>query len=101
MPDWLRIEVAGGLYPTHIAHARHRIALRRETRTDQASHPPHTHLFTVRLWIEALGGGQTEQRVQLMSAVSGETRYFRDWPMLVAFVQALLPEKEHSHRMVG
>jgi hypothetical protein len=33
--------------------------------------------------------------------VSGEVRYFRDWPALVALVQAMLPKKEHSHRRAG
>ena len=63
---------------------------------DQAPQPPHTHLFTVRLWLEELGAGQTEWRGEVHHVVSGETRYFRDWPTLVALLQAMLPKKEHS-----
>jgi steroid delta-isomerase-like uncharacterized protein len=55
--------------------------------------PSGTHLFTVRLWLEHLGEGQTEWRGEVRSVVSGETRYFRDWPRLVALVQAMLPKK--------
>jgi hypothetical protein len=43
---------------------------------------PFSHLFTVRLWQEELGN------VQHVS--SGEVRYFRDWPTLITFLQALL-----------
>jgi hypothetical protein len=53
---------------------------------------PHTHLFTVRLWLEELGEGQTEWRGEVYHVVSGERRYFRDGPALVAFLQAMLPK---------
>jgi hypothetical protein len=53
--------------------------------------PAHrSHLFTVRLWAEELGDGQTEWRGQVQYVLSGETRYFRDWAALVAFVRAVL-----------
>ena len=43
---------------------------------------PLSHLFTVRLWQEELGNGQTEVRGKVQHVSSGEVRYFRDWPML-------------------
>jgi hypothetical protein len=50
-----------------------------------------SYLFSVRLWMEDMGDGQTEWRGQLRHVASGETRYFRDWLALVALLQALLP----------
>ena len=47
-------------------------------------------LFTVRLWQEELGNGQTEVRGKVQHVSSGEVRYFRDWPTLIAFLLALL-----------
>jgi hypothetical protein len=49
-----------------------------------------THLFTLRLWSEALGDGETEWRGKAQHVLSGEARYFRDWPALVAFLQETL-----------
>ena len=63
---------------------------------DQDQTPARTHLFTVRLWLEELGEGQTEWRGEVHYVVSGEVRYFRDWPTLVALVQAMLPKKESA-----
>jgi len=51
---------------------------------------PFSHLFTVRLWREELGNGQTELRGKVQHVSSGEARYFRDWPTLIAFLLALL-----------
>jgi hypothetical protein len=50
-----------------------------------------SHLFTVRLWAEELGDGQIEWRGKLQHVTSGEARYFRDWPVLIALLQAMLP----------
>jgi hypothetical protein len=55
---------------------------------------PHSHLFTVRLWVEELGDGQTEWRGQVQHVVSGEKRHFRDWSSLLAFLLAKLQELE-------
>lgn len=53
--------------------------------------PPHrSHLFTLRLWLEELGAGQTEWRGKVQHALSGQTRYFREWPALIAHLQAML-----------
>jgi hypothetical protein len=53
---------------------------------DSAKPAHYSHLFTVRLWAEELGNGQTEWRGQVQHVLSGETRYFRDWGTLVEFV---------------
>jgi len=58
---------------------------------------PQSHLFTVRLWVEALGDGQTEWRGQVQHVVSKEKQYFRDWPSLLAFLRAKLQELEGGH----
>ena len=52
----------------------------------------HSHLFTLRIWPEALGSGQTEWRGKIQHVTSGETRYFRDWSTLVAFLLEMLPK---------
>lgn len=49
-----------------------------------------SQLFMLRLWLEDLGGGQTDWRGKVQHVNSGETRYFRDWPTLQAFLENLL-----------
>ena len=63
---------------------------------DKTEHQLRTHLFTVRVWLEELGEEQAEWRGEVQYVVSGEMRYFRDWPTLVALLQAMLPKKERS-----
>jgi hypothetical protein len=58
---------------------------------DRSQKPHRSHLFTLRLWPEAMADGQVEWRGQVRHLPSGETRYFREWPVLVAFVQNALP----------
>ena len=54
-----------------------------------------SQLFTVRVWLEELGNGQTEWRGKVQHVTSGEVRYFRDWATLVAFCNRCLdPELE-------
>lgn len=60
------------------------------TRDDPNRPAPSSHLFTLRLWLEDLGGGQTDWRGKVQHVNSGETRYVRDWPTLEAFVEGLL-----------
>ncbi len=50
-----------------------------------------SHLFTLRLWAENLGNGQTEWRAQVRHVTSGETRYLRDWSALVELLLVMLP----------
>ena len=57
---------------------------------DDADQPARSHLFTLRLWLEELGSGQTDWRGKVQHVNSGEARYFRDWPTLQAFVEGLL-----------
>jgi hypothetical protein len=67
---------------------------------NKAQPPARTHLFTVRLWLEDLGEGQTEWRGEVHEVVSDERRYFRDWPTLVALLQAMLPQTGGSESPV-
>jgi hypothetical protein len=58
-------------------------------------HPwPSSHLFTVRLWTEVLGGGQKELRYRVQHVLSGETRYFREWPAVLAYLTAKVQQLE-------
>ena len=57
-----------------------------------------SHLFTARLWQEELGNGQTELRGKVQHVSSGEVRYFRDWPTLITFLQALLSAPRSPHQ---
>ena len=50
---------------------------------------PRAHLFTLRLWQEELGGGESEWRGRVQDVTSGEAAFFRDWPGLAATVQRL------------
>lgn len=47
----------------------------------------HSQLFTVRLWREDLGAGETEWRGQVTHVLSGDVRYFREWPELVELLR--------------
>ncbi len=50
----------------------------------------HSQLFTVRIWQEDLGQGHYEWRGKVRHVTSGEVRYFRDWAMLIAYMQEML-----------
>ena len=47
-----------------------------------------SQLFTIRVWLEAVGDEQTELRGTLKHILSGETHHFRDWPTLVRHLEA-------------
>jgi hypothetical protein len=51
-----------------------------------------SHLFTIRLWTESLGGGQVERRGRVQYVLSGERCSFRDWATLVSYLEAKLQE---------
>ena len=51
-----------------------------------------SQLFTVRLWLEECGNDQSEIRAQVQHILSGETRYFRDWAKMAAYMKAKLQE---------
>ena len=58
---------------------------------NDADRPTHSsHLFTLRLWLEDLGSGQTDWRGKVQHVNSGEVKYFRDWTTLEAFVEGVL-----------
>jgi len=57
-----------------------------------------SQLFTVRLWAEDLGDGQIEWRGKLQHVTSGQARYFRDWPVLIALLQMMLPDATANPR---
>jgi len=59
---------------------------------DRKEPHPRSHLFTLRVWPEALDEGRAEWRGKVQHVTSGETRYFRDWSSLVAFLEEVLPE---------
>lgn len=65
---------------------------------DLEQQQPRSHLFTVRLWLEELGNDQTEWRGKVQHVTSGEGRYFRDWPALIAFLQMVLSTPEANSR---
>lgn len=47
----------------------------------------HSHLFTLRIWAETMGGDQEEWRGKLKYVPSGESRYFREWEMLIELLK--------------
>lgn len=55
---------------------------------------PRSHLFTVQLWQEELGQGQTEWRGKAQHVSSGQVHYFREWPKLILFLQTMLSNSE-------
>ena len=61
-----------------------------QTSGEEKERYPRSHLFTVRLWSEALGDGRAEWRGQVRYVASGETRYFRDWSALAAVFLGML-----------
>jgi hypothetical protein len=63
-----------------------------ENKADPSLH--NSHLFTLRMWPEDLGSGQTDWRGKVQHVNSREARYFRDWPTLEAFVEGLLRESD-------
>jgi hypothetical protein len=58
--------------------------------------PHHSHLFTLRLWQEAWGDGQSEWRGQVQHVLSGEARYFREWPALIVYLLEMAAQAEAS-----
>ncbi|MFZ5809453.1 MAG: hypothetical protein ACOY16_09265 [Chloroflexota bacterium] len=53
---------------------------------DVSTQSPHSQLFTIRVWQEDIGDGRSEWRGQVRHVMSGETCYFRDWQLLIAFI---------------
>ncbi len=59
-----------------------------------------THLFTLRMWPEALGDGQIEWRGKVQHVLSGQAHYFRDWDALIAYLQDMLPPDDRAEIIV-
>jgi hypothetical protein len=59
---------------------------------DKPSQHSRSHLFTVRVWQEALGDGQTEWRGQVRLVTGGDVRYFRQWAALAPLLVTMLAE---------
>ncbi|HSD82710.1 MAG TPA: hypothetical protein VLG46_02570 [Anaerolineae bacterium] len=55
--------------------------------------PVHAQLFMLRMWREELGEGRIEWRGKVQHVTSGEVRYFRDWPALIACLQEMSSAK--------
>ena len=54
------------------------------------THVGRSQLFTVRVWPEEIGEGHVEWRGRVQYVANGETLYFHDWQVMLAFVQATL-----------
>jgi hypothetical protein len=67
---------------------------------DDPTSPTAAHLFTLRVWRAETIAGQAEWRGRLQHVLSGESRYFRDWPALVSCLGTLLEAPEHSQPVV-
>ena len=52
----------------------------------------HSHLYTVRLWQETAGKEPTAigWRGKVQALPEGDAYFFRDWPELIALLQAML-----------
>jgi hypothetical protein len=65
---------------------------------DESPRSQGSHLFTVRVWAEAPRAGQVEWRGKVQHVLSGEARYFRDWPTLIAFLMNVVGWSEGDRR---
>ena len=54
----------------------------------------HSHLFTVRVWEEEVGNGETEWRGKVQLVTGGDVRYFRGWAALAPLLITMLSESE-------
>ena len=50
-----------------------------------------SHLFTLRVWLEALGDGQSEWRGEIRYVRTGATYYIREWAQLQEGLRQCLP----------
>lgn len=50
----------------------------------------NSHLFTVRVWLEASEDDHSEWRGKLQHIPSGEVRYFRGWTALIPLMLDML-----------
>ncbi|MCA9955848.1 MAG: hypothetical protein H6657_24370 [Ardenticatenaceae bacterium] len=50
---------------------------------NEKSERVHSHMFTLRVWVEDVGNGRFEYRGTLKHVLTGETHHFRGWPPLI------------------
>lgn len=53
---------------------------------------PRSHLFTVRVWEEAITSEQNEWRGKVQLLTNGDVGYFRDWSALIPLLLKMLSE---------
>ncbi len=46
-----------------------------------------SHVFTLRLWLEDLGGSQREWRGRIQNVQAAQAIYFREWQSMIRFLQ--------------
>ncbi len=69
---------------------------------DDANHLARkSHLFTLRLWLEDLGSGQSDWRGKVQHVNSGDVCYFQGWPSLLTFLEGKLLKTCPEGRPVG
>jgi hypothetical protein len=59
---------------------------------DETTAQPQSHLFTVRIVLDAASQSQSGWRGKVQHVPSGAWRHFHDWETLVAFLQAQVQE---------
>ncbi|RLT42588.1 MAG: hypothetical protein DWI57_05450 [Chloroflexi bacterium] len=62
---------------------------------------PPSQLFLARVWKEPRNWGGNAVRVQIRHVLSGETRYFRRWRDVVAFVMERMEEESPGPQPPG
>ncbi len=64
-----------------------------------------SQLFTLRVWRQRLGNGETEWRGRLEHVLSSEVHYFREWSTLVDYLieilSALESQEERAINPIG
>ena len=61
----------------------------------------HSHLFTVQIWREHLGKGESEWRGKVEYILTREARYFREWSALTAFLLDVLSQQDLQEESTG
>ena len=77
---------AARVAPSHLVHSnsRGRPEVRDNVMFDSFRAP--TQVFIVRIWYEAPDADERELRIQTRHVLTGETRYFLAWPVLIAYL---------------
>ncbi len=57
---------------------------------NNSQQPTNYHLFVLKVWRVEVADGETEWRGQIQHIASREIRYFREWTLLLEFVQTQL-----------